>query len=82
MNYWNRTKAAGAGNNTADQIRMTYSLAPNYDNFSACFETVIAPTLKEDDAKALRGVIKVMQAMEARFACSGLCQPGLFWFTL
>ena len=82
MNYWNRTRAVGVGNNTQQQIRMSYSTAAlSFLTFSDCFEKVLAPAISEDDAKAMRGVIKVMEAMEARFSCSGFCQPGLFWFT-
>lgn len=82
MNFFNRTRQFGVGNNTAGQIRMNYANAGTYQNFSSCFDQVIAPKTDEDAAKSIRGLLKVMGSMEKRFSCSGICQPGVFWYTL
>jgi hypothetical protein len=82
MNFFNRTRAAGTGNNTAQQIRMTYSGSKSYSNFTSCFKDVIAPNLGPKETKAINGYIKLMTGLERRFSCSGVCQPGLFYFSL
>jgi len=81
MNFFNRTKAAGSGNDTSNNIRMRYAQTGTYSNFTSCYNTVLAPNADNDQNKAVRGILKVMSSMENRFSCSGICQPGVFWYT-
>jgi len=83
MNYFFRTRAAGSGNTTNGLIRMTYGNTGTFSNFSSCWETNILPNLVDKDTGApMNGMIRTMKSMEKRAACSGVCNPGLFWYTL
>ena len=82
MNFFNRTRQSGTGNNTSSQIKMTYSGSKSYDNFTSCFKEVLAPNLKEKEANAIKGYFKIIRALENGTGCSGFCQPGLFYFSL
>jgi len=82
MNFFNRTRFPGSGNDTNGMIKMQYASSGTYSNFSSCYTSVLAATAPAEKNQNMNSLIKVMTVMEPKFSCSGICNPGLFWFSL
>ena len=81
MNFFSRTRQAGTGNTTNNMIMMNYQATGSFKNFSDCYTQVLAPQATDAQKKNMNSLLKVMSMMEPKFQCSGICNPGLFWFT-
>ncbi len=82
LNFFNRSKSLGQGNTTAGYTRMYYQDGGDFKNFTDCYNANLSPAATDEQRDAMTQVMKIMQIMEPKFSCSGICNPGLFWFTL
>lgn len=84
---FNRTQAAGSNYDANGYLKMFYqgdAAQPRFQTFSDCWETRLSKdnsTFNADQVQQMNAFLKVTAMMESEFACSGVCQPNLFWFT-
>lgn len=71
-------------NNTYYGGRSTASLVKtgSIKTFQECYQTVLAPQETDNQKKAtMTSYLAMMKTLETKFACSGICQPAMTFYT-
>jgi len=92
LNSQNRTSVVGTSATDSKGyyrffwINTTTASNATYANFTSCHNylqnTPSAKTAAMPDSKAIDTGIKILTYFEAKYVCSGICHPGLFYWSL
>lgn len=89
LNQWKRTKVAGTSTqDTAGNYRIITSSTVGevtFPNFQTCSEYLLVlaePPSDLPSEEQLNTASKILGYFEAKYKCSGVCTPSLFYYTL